>query len=199
MSKIEHIKRHNVEIFLAHDIFTIDHPTLADQNIKQEYNRAHSDKRKAELRALDYIWSQHFKNTNFNRKETGKPICDDYHLSISHHDGYLALSKSLSPVGVDIEGKRKQLNTIQHKFLHDEEKKWISQLEDLQKIWSVKEVVYKIFDDDQLFFARDMNVMPITNNEKIIHAEVQHKNKLHSMDFECIKLKNEIILVTNIS
>lgn len=196
MSKIEHIKRNHIDMFLTKDVGNISKSDFYQEQIKHEFDCAKSHQRRNELIALNYIWNTFFNETIFTRKSTGKPHCDDFHLSISHHKNYLVVAKSAYPIGIDIEGKRGQLEKIKDKFLHINEKKWVRGLIDLQRIWSIKEVVYKIFDDDQIIFKRDIEVDQGEGN--ILKARVKRNESIEKIIFEAVELDKDVTMIFNI-
>lgn len=197
MSKIEHITEGNVEIFLFDGVENLNGLEVVQPQIKMEFLEAHSDTRKAELLALSKIWNAFFEGIQFERKPTGKPICDQYNLSISHHGKYFSLARSKKPVGIDVEGPRTQLVRIQKKFLHPSEAQFAADVEKLQLIWSVKEVVYKIYDDDQMFFWRDIKVTEMDLENNLIQAEITHQNVVSNLKFKFINLDDGVKMVFN--
>lgn len=200
MSKIQHITTGNVEIFLFSELDNLSERRYcaSQTQIMKEIQDAHSPSRKAELYALDMIWFKHFEGTIFQRKETGKPFCDKYELSISHHAPYLSVARSDRPVGVDIEAPREQLHRIRKKFLHKNEYSFENDLKALQLVWSVKEVVYKIYDDDQMFFWRDIEVLDLNTEANQLKAKVIHQDKTTVHNFEVVELKDGIKIVYSV-
>lgn len=92
---------------------------------------------------------------------SGKPILTDHRteLSITHNFPIAATLINLRrPCGIDIELQREKLFRVQHKFLHDTELTYQNQLENLTKIWSAKEVIFKVHGEKNLSFKNEISV-----------------------------------------
>lgn len=104
-----------------------------------------------------------------HKDENGKPFLDDPHIgiSMSHAGQYGAAAihfKGL--VGIDVEIERSQVVQIAQKFLHAEEMRTVPKtIEELTRIWSAKEALYKMFGRKQLTFGKDMIVEAAPNEE----------------------------------
>ena len=96
------------------------------------------------------------KEVKITHDENGKPVIQDYNISISHSKGYLAilLSKALR-VGIDIEYWSERIQKIAKRFLHKDEN--YTTTEDLLITWCAKEAVYKLFSEEHLGY-QDMKV-----------------------------------------
>ena len=101
--------------------------------------------------------------------DTKKPFLEkeQYHFSISHCGNYAAaLVSDRHRVGVDIELVTPRIISIAHKFLHDDEKLFMTDWEFLPKVylelntimWSAKEAVYKWHGTGQLDFKEHMQL-----------------------------------------
>jgi phosphopantetheinyl transferase len=101
--------------------------------------------------------------------DTKKPFLENeqYHFSISHCGNFAAaLISNRHRVGVDIELVSPRIVSIAHKFLHDHEKAFMSDWEQLPKVhlelttimWSAKEAVYKWHGHGQLDFKQHMQL-----------------------------------------
>ena len=117
---------------------------------------------------------------------TGKPILrlENAQISITHSFPYAAalihLEKSC---GIDMELPRDKMRFVKSKFLHEEElRKEPHDLETLCKIWSAKEVLYKIYSKRALSLKEDMLVQFLSPNlingsilkeEEEFHFEIQ--------------------------
>lgn len=92
---------------------------------------------------------------------SGKPVLIDQRaeLSITHNFPFAATLINLRrPCGIDIELQREKLAHVQHKFLHETELDNRDQLENLTKIWSAKEVIFKVHGEKNLSFKNEISV-----------------------------------------
>jgi len=90
--------------------------------------------------------------------EDGKPIIKDYHISISHTIGYVAVIISREyEVGVDIEYVSDRVNRISSRFLRDEED--FTDTTDKLIAWCAKETMYKLYSSEHLAL-KDIKVDP---------------------------------------
>lgn len=76
----------------------------------------------------------------------GKPYIpeSDFYFSISHTDGYAAISFGKTPSGCDIQIKKDVNFKIAQRFFSEKEYASISDSDDFFKIWCRKESAYKI-------------------------------------------------------
>jgi 4'-phosphopantetheinyl transferase len=79
------------------------------------------------------------KNINCNTKSELQNI----HFNISHSANYVACAIADTPVGIDIEGRRKVNNAVAKRYFTEEEIKSIHSDEDFFKIWTFKEALGK--------------------------------------------------------
>jgi len=114
-----------------------------------------------------------------------------YFFSIAHSRDYVAAIISyLQPVGVDIEHKNPVIERIAHKFLSDEEMRWIEERRRLLQLtlcWAAKESVYKWYGLGGIDFRRDIRLLafrvgppgrivahfPRMQMELVIHYQIQ--------------------------
>lgn len=104
--------------------------------------------------------------------ENGKPYLPDRlnHISISHTKEYVAVMVNENkPVGIDIEIISPRIEKIVHKFISEEEKKWIQSsnyLEQLYIIWGAKEVLFKLYSKGGIDFKKHLEVEPFNFSYK---------------------------------
>lgn len=114
------------------------------------------------------------KEVKITHDENGKPVIQDYNISISHSKDYLAilLSKALR-VGIDIEYWSERIQKIAKRFLHKDEN--YTTTEDLLITWCAKEAVYKLFSEEHLGY-QDMKVdierQEVTNLKNNISVKI---------------------------
>ncbi len=103
--------------------------------------------------------------------ETGKPILQhpELNISISHTSGYVAVALSPnSNVGIDIEYPSDRVERVISRFISDKEKVFIKrkQLDYYTLIWCLKETMYKIKDDKNIIFNKNLVCKPFELNNK---------------------------------
>lgn len=116
--------------------------------------------------------------------DTRKPYLEDeaYHFSISHCSNYAAAVVSKTQrVGIDIEVPTPKVEKIKHKFLHEEERRWQSAMNDgpgasgnsaihhtitqvpntqLTLLWCAKEAVFKWWSYGAVDFSEMIRLQP---------------------------------------
>ena len=117
--------------------------------------------------------------------DNGKPYLKGvpFHFSFSHCKGYAACAVSDHyPVGIDIEIIHPRIAKVAHKFLNDAEKAMLVNLNDedalkqLAFFWASKEAMYKKHEQLGIDFARDFNILSLTNLDRgMVSAEISHK------------------------
>lgn len=86
-------------------------------------------------------------------EESGKPLLEGWHISISHTKGYVAvlLSKTRE-VGVDIEYVSERIKRIADRFLRPDE--YAESINELLIHWCAKETIYKLYSEQDLTFQQ---------------------------------------------
>lgn len=96
----------------------------------------------------------------------GKPVVRNFpvEISISHSADLSALLLSRKyKVGIDIEKTNPKVLRIQHKFVSEEELKWVGdqdRIEKLYAIWCAKEAMYKLYGEKKLDFRQHLRLEP---------------------------------------
>ena len=91
--------------------------------------------------------------------DSGKPILTglNVEISITHSFPVAAVLINLRrPCGIDMELRRSKLVKVQDKFLHEKESQYKDDLEQLCRIWSAKEVLFKVHGEKNLSFKDEM-------------------------------------------
>jgi len=85
------------------------------------------------------------ENVELIQNRNGKPILlnSDHFISISNHKNIIAVMIAKFSCGIDVESQNRNLTKIQHKFINHQDFSMFNN-NDLSKIWSGKEVLYKI-------------------------------------------------------
>ena len=99
---------------------------------------------------------------------SGKPVLEDsdFHLSISHTQGYVAAMWSHRPCGIDVERFSPRVLRVRERFVDDallrpdiegDELIWT-----LLLCWSAKETIYKCMDEQGVDFRAQLHVLPFS-------------------------------------
>lgn len=130
-----------------------------------DYEAYKADSRKAEWLAARLALRVLMKK---NGLEEGEIIKDEFgkphiaqstaHISISHTRHWGAAALSTTPVGIDIELPRMQIERIAPKFLHAGEAWARADVGKLTQVWCAKEALYKLHGKTQLSFAEQLRV-----------------------------------------
>jgi 4'-phosphopantetheinyl transferase EntD len=105
--------------------------------------------------------------------DTRKPFLADeaYHFSISHCGDYAAAIVSKEKrVGIDIEIPTDKILRIEHKFLHEEERRRINangleRTNQLTLLWCCKEAMFKWWGKGNIDFSEMLRVSGVGNEE----------------------------------
>jgi 4'-phosphopantetheinyl transferase len=92
---------------------------------------------------------------------TGRPVLinNQAEISITHSFSFAATLINLrKKCGIDIELERQKMLRVQHKFLHNDEQQYQDNLEILTKIWSAKEVIFKVHGRKNLSFKDEVSL-----------------------------------------
>ena len=126
--------------------------------------------------------------------DNGKPYLKGvpFHFSFSHCKGYAACAVSdLYPVGIDIEIIHPRIAKVAHKFLNDAEKAMLVNLNEVDALkqlaffWASKEAMYKKHEQLGIDFARDFNILSLTNLDRgMVSAEISHKGITTSVQLD---------------
>jgi phosphopantetheinyl transferase len=126
--------------------------------------------------------------------DNGKPYLKGvpFHFSFSHCKGYAACAVSDHfPIGIDIEIIHPRIAKVAHKFLNDTEKAMLVNLneEDALKqlafFWAAKEAMYKKHEQLGIDFARDFNILALTNLDRgMVSAQINHKGIVNSVQLD---------------
>lgn len=95
----------------------------------------------------------------------GKPILSngDAFISISHTDGYVAVSISDKPTALDIELCQPRVEKVAKRFVHADEEAYIEpnrRMQYLTLLWSAKEALYKYYNIYGVIFKEQFLVHP---------------------------------------
>lgn len=96
--------------------------------------------------------------------DAGKPALEGAtsHISISHTGDFVAvINHPTHPAGIDIERKGDRILRVKHKFVNENEFKWINPLHEMDQlyvIWGAKECAFKIYGIGGIDFREHLEV-----------------------------------------
>ena len=156
-----------------------------------------NEERKIQHLAVRLLFSLMMPEANMKdivMADNGKPYLKGvpFHFSFSHCKGYAACAVSDHfPIGIDIEIIHPRIAKVAHKFLNDAEKNLLSNLseEDALKqlafFWAAKEAMYKKHEQLGIDFARDFNILALTNLDRgLVNAQINHKGIISAVQLD---------------
>ncbi|MCE2844147.1 MAG: 4'-phosphopantetheinyl transferase family protein [Chitinophagaceae bacterium] len=156
-----------------------------------------NEERKIQHLAVRLLFSLMMPEVNMKdivMADNGKPYLKGvpFHFSFSHCKGYAACAVSDHfPIGIDIEIIHPRIAKVAHKFLNDAEKNMLSNLseEDALKqlafFWAAKEAMYKKHEQLGIDFARDFNILALTNLDRgLVNAQINHKGIISAVQLD---------------
>jgi phosphopantetheinyl transferase len=156
-----------------------------------------NEERKIQHLAVRLLFSLMMPEANMKdlvMADNGKPYLKGvpFHFSFSHCKGYAACAVSDHfPIGIDIEIIHPRIAKVAHKFLNDTEKAMLVNLneEDALKqlafFWAAKEAMYKKHEQLGIDFARDFNILALTNLDRgMVSAQINHKGIVNSVQLD---------------
>ena len=125
-------------------------------------------------------------------EESGKPVLDGWHISISHTKGYAAVLLSKShEVGIDIEYVSERVKRIADRFLRPDEQ--AENTIDLLLHWCAKEAIYKLYSELDLKFQQ-MKIVDLQPQSDFFHVENESKNGLVSVTKVFYRIHQDYVL-----
>jgi 4'-phosphopantetheinyl transferase EntD len=116
------------------------------------------------------------------RNEYGKPQIPDsaYDISLSHTENYIALTIGHKlNVGIDIEKPKAKMAKVAPRLFTEKEMDYCqNNLVYFSKVWSAKEVLYKLFMKRELDFREHLSVKPENKDWSLMIGTI-HKNDFH--------------------
>lgn len=139
---------------------------LTDQEKERFFSFKHIN-RKCEFVATRILRHRLFGFEHIHYDEHGAPYIEkEGYISISHGPGVvgLALCKNFK-IGLDLEPKRGKALSLQSKFLSEKEKIGFNTFseDEMTKVWSAKEVLYKLAGRKKILFKEQLLLEKQTN------------------------------------
>jgi len=132
------------------------------------------------------------ETVEIGHKESGKPVLDGWHISISHTKGYAAVLLSKNhEVGIDIEYVSERVKRIADRFLRPDEQ--AENTIDLLLHWCAKEAIYKLYSELDLTFQQ-MKIVDLQPQSDFFHVENESKNGLVSVTKVFYRIHQDYVL-----
>jgi len=165
---------------------------------KNKFSKIKSTKKKKEfLSILQLLLVSKIPLSDLYYNEKGKPFLRTNFISISHSFSFSIIVLSEKKIGTDIEKLRSKILKIKDRFFSKPESKSIniSSIDDLTKVWCVKEAVYKASNIENLNFKNEIQI--ITKNKDFTSAKVKAESSGFSEFFkiDIYKLENYILSI----
>lgn len=153
--------------------------------------------RKQEFVATRVLRTLHFGKVPIHYSHIGAPsIKKEGFISISHnkHVAGIAYCNSFQ-VGLDIEPIHEKVLRVKHKFLGKKEKEMndTSSVEEMIKIWSGKEALYKLASRKEIIFSDNLFLTPLDN--QIWKGEIIFPNNKKEVELTIDKIDNLVISI----
>lgn len=136
---------------------------------KERFYTFNHDKRKSEFVATRILRHDVFGFEHIHYDPHGAPYIEkEGYISISHAPGLVGIA--LSPefkVGLDLEPMRNKAFKLKSKFLSENEKinLNIESENEMTKVWSAKEVLYKLAGRKRIHFKTELLVEKVSNEK----------------------------------
>jgi phosphopantetheinyl transferase len=123
-----------------------------------------SSQRKQFLGIQNLLSLHNINNEVLFYDDNGKPhLLNNKFISISHSFDYCGVIVSNVKVGIDIEKFRSKILNISKKFVSESDLALIkvSSVENITKVWSIKEAVYKAFGHNKIDFKKNIIIKSV--------------------------------------
>lgn len=123
-----------------------------------------SSQRKQFLGIQNLLSLHNINNEVLFYDDNGKPhLLNNKFISISHSFDYCGVIVSDVKVGIDIEKFRSKILNISKKFVSESDLALIkvSSVENITKVWSIKEAVYKAFGNNKIDFKKNIIIKSV--------------------------------------
>ncbi len=124
---------------------------------------------------LEYIATRYIVQKLFGEKTfisyypTGQPyLNNDYHISISHSNKYIAIMYGSKACGIDIEKPQQKVAQIVHRILSPSEQKHFGNNLDITlatKMWSAKESILKCTGNNTLSYRDQIDIRGLSKGK----------------------------------
>lgn len=171
------------------------------EKVKEQYKINHPQKRIQHLtgRYLLLEMTNDISLKNILLTTTGKPFLPDefYFFSISHSADYVAvITSAKSNVAIDIQHVAPKIASIKQKYLTEEEMNLLSTFsispnEQFTFAWTIKEAMFKYFDEAGIDFKQHLNITSANfENDIWITKTNFSKNKARQIETKSIRFND---------
>tara|TARA_Y200000002_G_scaffold39562_1_gene28884 strand:- start:2602 stop:3222 length:621 start_codon:yes stop_codon:yes gene_type:complete len=151
---------------------------------RQKFETIKSTQQRKQFLAVHMILkSIQIDQNSLSYNQNGKPILNNgQYISISHSHDYCGVAIGESKLGLDIEKLRPKIFNISSKFLHKKEVPLIKKMniENLTKVWTIKESVFKAFGHTGLSFKDNIKIIKTDNEFLNASVEINFENKIET-------------------
>lgn len=140
-----------------------------------------SEKRQKEWICSRLLLESIIPNTKISYNKYGAPVLSDGSaISISHSHDYCAILISKHTAAIDLELISTKADRLKEQFIAKQEEKLITKSETSTLLWCAKECLFKIHQQGNLTFKKDLIIKNIEDNS--INASL--KNTSYNLHFE---------------
>lgn len=162
-----------------------------------------SSQRKQFLGVQNLLNLHKIKNDMLSYDDNGKPhLLNNKFISISHSFDYCGVIVSNVKVGLDIEKFRSKILNISKKFVSESDLGLIklNSIENVTKVWSIKEAVFKAFGHNEIDFKKNIIIKSVNKefnkaNVLIFKNEISENYSIEIFNFSeyicCIAKLND--------
>ena len=151
---------------------------------QQKFQKIKSTHQRKQFLAVHMILkSMQIDQNSLSYNQNGKPILNNgQYISISHSHDYCGVATGESKLGLDIEKLRPKIFNISSKFISNSEALLIKNLniENLTKVWTIKESVFKAFGHADLNFKENITIIKKDNEFLNATVEINFDNSIET-------------------
>ena len=148
-----------------------------------------SNKRKKEWVCSRLLLKQLAPNSNISYNQYGAPtLSNGSAISISHSNDYCTILISKKTAAIDLEFISTKADRLKDQFITKEEAELVTKSEISTLIWCAKECLFKIYQQGNLIFKKDLIIKNIEENS----IKTSLKKTAYTLHFE--KFKNHFLV-----
>ena len=167
---------------------------------KSRLSKLKSTSRRKQFLSIHHLLKSSKIDQELFYDSNGKPkLSNSKFISISHSFDYSGVAISNSKVGLDIEKFRPKIIDISKKFISQIEKDLIKEIniENLTKVWTIKEAVYKAFGYQGIDFKKNIFIENINNEFNKAHVKINKNEIIENYNVDIINFSQYICSVAN--
>ena len=140
-----------------------------------------SNKRKKEWVCSRLLLKQLAPNSNISYNQYGAPtLSNGSAISISHSNDYCTILISKKTAAIDLEFISTKADRLKDQFITKEEAELVTKSEISTLIWCAKECLFKIYQQGNLIFKKDLIIKNIEENS----IKTSLKKTAYNLNFE---------------